>query len=156
MSEESHRPCPEPAPMPWAWRTDLAPGFCRHSPSALGRRVFHMCIHSCRAAWKCTSKLHRHHCVHSSHQLMAREWWPQVTLDTCKSLDKAHVPLVAPATPFGIPQGFLLWSGPATQRCCHKPIWNYCLLHPTKYSELIIHYNVTEFFHNHRTGHPGY
>lgn len=148
--------------LPWAWSHALS---LKNQPntrvlqaqqSVLGRRGFQTCIHSCRAVWKCTSKLHRHHRFHSGHQLMAWEWWPQVTLDTCKSLEKAHVPLVAPATPFGISQVFFLWSGPTTQGCCHKPIWKDCSLHPTKYSEWIIHYNVTEFFHNHRTWHPGF
>lgn len=151
MSKEPHQPCPGPAPSPWSWSTNPGTRVLQAQQIRAGQERFHTCIHSRRVP-----ELHGHHCCHSGDQLMAWEWWPHVTLDARKLLEKTDVPLVAPTTSLGIPWGSLLCLGSGRQGCCYEPIWNHCLLHPTKYSEWIIHYNVTEFFHNHRTWHPGF
>lgn len=81
----------------------------------------------------------------SSNQLMAQQQWPHAIFEACKSL----VQLMAPSKSTGIPRGFLS-LGP-TRQGWKEWIWNHCLSHARKHSQWNIHYNVTNFFHKHRT-----
>lgn len=92
-------------------------GFLPTQQLGAGKQRFDMYTYSRRAEGK---HIPEGHSPVISSQLCK---WPRVIFEAYKSL----IPLMAPSTSTGIPQGFLLSLGPTKQGCCYESVWNHCL-----------------------------